>query len=387
MYYSSFGLLALVITLIIDQSILRTKREGGAVSSSLKYKQFLLCVILYYVTDVLWGFLYDKGLTALVYIDTVVYFVAMVTSVSLWARFVVSYLDYENTPSRLLQWLSRLLMCFEAVVLVANAFVPIVFYFDENGVYNAGKARYLTLGLQILLFLAASAYSLSIVPKTQGKSRLHNRAIGYSGLVMIIFIILQTYYPLLPFYAIGCLIATCIVHAFVVEDEKEDYDRELGTAKVKAYIDSMTGIGNINAYAEAKEKLDIGISDGTLDEFGVVVFDLNSLKYVNDTLGHDAGDRYIQDACEMIRGQFRHSPVYRIGGDEFAALLTGEDYENRDALLADFNRKTEENLRNGLVVVAGGLGVYDKNTDRDYNAVFERADHEMYARKRALKQG
>ncbi|MBQ3920972.1 MAG: GGDEF domain-containing protein [Firmicutes bacterium] len=387
MYYSSFGLLALVITVIIDHSILRTKREGGVISTRIKYKQFLICVILYYMTDILWGILYDRGLIMPAYADTVIYFAAMVTSVSLWTRFVVSYLDHENLPSRLLLWLGRLLMAFETVALVVNAFKPIVFYFDADNVYHAGQARYITLGLQILLFLAASAYSLSMVPKTEGKIRLHNRAIGFSGLVMIIFIILQTYNALLPFYAVGCLIATCLVHVYVVEDEKKDRDLELGTAKVKAYVDPLTGIGNINAYTEAKDELKLNISKGIQSEFAMVVFDLNNLKLMNDTLGHEAGDKLIQNAAKMICDHFSHSPVYRIGGDEFAAILTGEDYENREALMADFNRKTMENLRKGLVVVAGGIGVYDKNVDRDYDAVFERADHEMYTKKRELKLG
>ncbi len=204
---------------------------------------------------------------------------------------------------------------------------------------------------------------------------------------MVIFIIFQTYYPLVPFYAIGCLIATCLIHVYVVEDEKKDRDRELGTAKFKAYVDPLTGIGNLNAYTEVKDELKFNIANGTQSEFAMVVFDLNNLKLMNDTLGHDAGDRMIQNASKLICDHFKHSPVYRIGGDEFAALLTGADYGNRDALMEDFNRKTIENQRNGLAVVASGLGVYDKNVDRDYDAVFERADHEMYARKRELKMG
>ena len=67
----------------------------------------------------------------------------------------------------------------------------------------------------------------------------------------------------------------------------------------------------------------------------VAVCDVNSLKAVNDTLGHKAGDEIIRRACSLICNTFKHSPVYRIGGDEFAVILSGRDYERRQELLSE----------------------------------------------------
>ena len=153
-----------------------------------------------------------------------------------------------------------------------------------------------------------------------------------------------------------------------------------------AYTDSLTGVRNKHAYVEAESRIDQRISDGTQNPFAVVVFDLNGLKDVNDTLGHEEGDRYIKDASEMMCRQFPHSPVFRIGGDEFVAIILSEDYEARERLLKEFDEKIEKNLREGGAVVSGGLDEFDRTHDQSFQMVFARADKKMYERKRILKE-
>ena len=386
MYYSSFAALAIIITLIINHNVMRARKKANDAASKIIYKRFLLSVLVYYVSDLLWGLLYEWNLTALTYADTIIYFVAMVVSLLLWTRYVVEYLGKNSLFSRVLKYAGWAILLYAIVTLALNFRYPIVFYFDENGVYHPGGARYVTLGIQIALFLTTSVYSLIVAAKSNGKARRHHRTIGFSGIVMVLFVILQTYFPLLPFYAVGCLITACLIHAFIIEDERKAYSIELGSARHKAYTDSLTGVKNPHAYAEEKAEIDRRIEKGELKEFAAVVFDLNGLKIINDTEGHDAGDRYIENACRLICTQFKHSPVYRIGGDEFVAFLTGEDYRNRAQLLADFDKKIEENQENGLVVVSSGMSDYIPGSDNDYNTVFERADRIMYERKRELKE-
>ena len=88
----------------------------------------------------------------------------------------------------------------------------------------------------------------------------------------------------------------------------------------------------------------------------------------------------------MICSQFKHSPVYRIGGDEFVAFLEGEDYLKREVLLMDFNHRIEENQKLGRVVVSCGFDIFDSDKHDTFISVFERADKKMYDRKRALKE-
>lgn len=61
-------------------------------------------------------------------------------------------------------------------------------------------------------------------------------------------------------------------------------------------------------------------------EFALLVADVNGLKEANDALGHESGDQLIKNTSRCICKIFEHSPVFRIGGDEFVVILTGEDY-------------------------------------------------------------
>ena len=82
---------------------------------------------------------------------------------------------------------------------------------------------------------------------------------------------------------------------------------------------------------------------------------------------------------------FDHSPVFRIGGDEFVAVLMNSDYENRENLINYFNSEIEDNLKHGKVIVSAGVGIFDPVIDECFDDVFKRADEMMYLRKQELK--
>lgn len=190
-----------------------------------------------------------------------------------------------------------------------------------------------------------------------------------------------------------------IMHTFVLEREKNKYrerfeetlqreqeqEQELGSAMHLAYTDPLTGVKNKHAYIEAIDRINKGINDSSVSEFGVIVFDLNGLKKINDTLGHEEGDNYIRSGCALICSRFCHSPVFRIGGDEFVVILEGSDYKEREILLSAFDSLIEQNQRSDAVVVSTGLEIYDKQRDSNFSDVFERADKKMYERKCYLK--
>ena len=177
-----------------------------------------------------------------------------------------------------------------------------------------------------------------------------------------------------------------------VENREEDVRRErehleaLSIANEMARRDELTGTKNKTAYREKEKELQGLIREGG-EPFGIVVCDINGLKTVNDTEGHRAGDDYIRDAGRMICRVFSHSPVFRIGGDEFEVVLKGEDYANRDGLISTLKRRVEENIRNGEgPVVAAGLSVYRPKEDQNVADIFVRADHMMYEDKARLKE-
>lgn len=382
MYYASFGLLAIVIHIVINFRVMKKpKKEEEQVW--FRYRMFLHGVMLYYISDIFWGILYESKIVALAYADTVLYFASMALSLLLWMRFIVAFLDQKNVLSKILNCAGWTIFAFGIVTIIINFFNPIMFDFRENGEYIAGQARYINLFMQMILFALMSVYTLILAIKAKEQDRLHHTAVAISGLFMTVFIILQAKDPLLPFYAIGCLIATCIIHSFVELDHEMAY----GSIKKIAYKDPLTNVKNVNAYTEVKAVYEELIKNKAVKELGIMVFDLNDLKKVNDTQGHDAGDRYLQESAKLICDVLKHSPVYRIGGDEFAALLEGEDYNNRNAHVDSFMRIAEYNVKNGGPIVSCGMDIYDPEKDKGFEDIFYRADSKMYECKKNLKNG
>ena len=227
MTYSFIGILAAIILLITNRDILWMTKGSTASRTQRLYRGFLLSVLGYYITDALWGILDAWQLTSLQFADTTLYFVAMAAAVLLWTQYVVVYLESDTSFSTLLRYAGWTFFAFEIIAVIINIFYPVMFWFDESGAYHAASLRYVTLGVQIIMFLMTSFYTLRLTARSEGKVRLRNMTIGLFGIAMIVLIVFQIRYPLWPFYAMGYMVGTCLLHSFVLEDEKEENRREL----------------------------------------------------------------------------------------------------------------------------------------------------------------
>ena len=180
----------------------------------------------------------------------------------------------------------------------------------------------------------------------------------------------------------------CCIENFEDEFKKqEEQERNLLSARRMARRDDLTGIRNKNAFREYIRTVDDMIKANPHDyHFGVVVCDMNDLKHINDTRGHSFGDEYIQRTSRIICNIFKHSPTFRIGGDEFVAVLNNQDYDDREKLLETLRKESLENGRSRSgPVIASGMSVYDEETDDEFMKVFKRADSAMYEDKADLK--
>ena len=162
-------------------------------------------------------------------------------------------------------------------------------------------------------------------------------------------------------------------------------DEELGAVKDIALTDSLTHVKSRHAFRQTEEMMNGQIAAQDVEPFAVVVCDMNDLKRINDTQGHEAGDDSIRAASSLVCKIFDHSPVFRVGGDEFAAVLKGADYENRETLIAALQKQSQENAERDEVAVASGMAEYRRGEDLTVRSVFERADARMYENKRSLK--
>lgn len=150
--------------------------------------------------------------------------------------------------------------------------------------------------------------------------------------------------------------------------------------------DALTGIRNRNAYEEELRRLAVQLAEGET-RFGFAVVDVNYLKKINDTYGHECGNIAIRECCNLVCRIFSRSPVFRIGGDEFVVILKNEDYANVEALVAEFNAAQEKECDEPWRRVSAALGyaLYDEAEDGSLEHVFNRADEAMYRRKREMK--
>lgn len=159
--------------------------------------------------------------------------------------------------------------------------------------------------------------------------------------------------------------------------------------RFSANRDSLTGLRNTTAYKRWITMLDKEIDNKTAN-FGVVVFDLNQLKKTNDTYGHDVGNKLIVTAAKVISNVFKRSPVFRIGGDEFLAVLQHKDLEDCEKLFAQLDlecAKTRIEEKGEIPIsIARGFAMFDADKDLRFNDVFKRADNAMYENKRKNKK-
>ena len=154
----------------------------------------------------------------------------------------------------------------------------------------------------------------------------------------------------------------------------------------QAYTDSLTRLGNSTAYHEAIDEINKKISAGEAD-FWVAVYDVNSLKEINDDFGHEFGDRYLIAAAKVLANGFKDVPVFRIGGDEFAVVAQGYD----DARMEERLREAEANLEKFneserpcamKLAISRGVSRFQAEKDTSFKDVFTRADQIMYEDKR-----
>ena len=155
--------------------------------------------------------------------------------------------------------------------------------------------------------------------------------------------------------------------------------------------DALTKVMSRVSFDNKVTEIDKIIKESPADiKFAVCECDLNNLKTINDSFGHNTGDTYIINCCKTICNFFKHSPVYRIGGDEFVAILQTDDYDNLEQIkeevlefgLSEMKKQISVSERKSF---ASGFGVYNPQHDKSFADVIKRADIEMYENKRMLK--
>ena len=175
----------------------------------------------------------------------------------------------------------------------------------------------------------------------------------------------------------------------LAENDVKLKEKEIGQISKDAYRDALTHVGSKIAYNKKIAEMNETIRPDT--EFAIVMVDVNFLKMINDKCGHASGDSYLTGCCSIICNIYKHSPVFRVGGDEFVAILTGDDYKNRHERIKQLHDTFEQSYDQTDVdpwlrySAAYGMAEFSPE-DNNVESVYERADKEMYKEKARFKE-
>lgn len=174
------------------------------------------------------------------------------------------------------------------------------------------------------------------------------------------------------------------------ENDLRNRDQKIDKLNDETYKDALTGVGSMAAFNKKSEVISRqAVREG--GGYAVVMIDMNNLKHVNDEYGHKAGDMYITGCCRLVSDVFRHSKLFRIGGDEFVAILQGADYDNRFALTerlkSEFVDSFSQEDKEPWLRYSAAVGMAEHSSDdTSFESVFKRADKAMYEDKESFKK-
>lgn len=155
------------------------------------------------------------------------------------------------------------------------------------------------------------------------------------------------------------------------------------------FLDSLTGVRNKMAYDNYIAELKSRIENGEVKSYGIAILDTNNLKEINDTYGHENGNAYLVNSCKLICQIFAHSPVFRIGGDEFLVILLDEDLYNHHDLLKQLKESMDLTKNASFpwkqISIACGIGIATYAKATTIADTFNKADSDMYKNKQAIK--
>ncbi|MBQ9502287.1 MAG: response regulator [Lentisphaeria bacterium] len=277
-FYSSVAGIALLVHVIINWQQLFQRKSLKSRPGAVEFRHFLLSLLLFFACDVLWGILAELKWRYLLHVDTILFFLMMALSIFAWTHYVVTYLQMSGRPLKCLLWMGRGLLTFFIAALFVNSFTGCFFRFNALCMYSAGPVRQLALLLLAAFNITSSSLTLRKLLHTEGTVRRRNRVVFAFGLTMLTAILLQLGDPLLPVYSVGCLLGVCLLHVFVIEDERDemhqkellahDYAAQLETERAANQAKGLffSSVSHdirtpLNAIVGFSELLEHGISD------------------------------------------------------------------------------------------------------------------------------
>lgn len=293
--------------------------------------------------------------------------------------FLLSLKQYEN---------DRVLKVMMKMLIVDVAFVNTLQYFNIMDYVESVMVTHILIGI----FTAYMGY-------TAIKDYLKSKQKSLVSLLATVILIISACIDMVRFYftqfmdegffiRLGFFIfimiwsvksLKLISEYYILRAEKEIMEK-------LAYVDVMTGLQNRNSYMR---EADLYRSGDITEDTCMVLIDMNNLKKINDTYGHDMGDVALTMVGKVLKEVlFKEVKCYRIGGDEFIYLI--KKYNIDDV------RRKMDNLAQEVISrckgkpfecsIAYGISIICKSNNYDIDTAYRKADEEMYAYKKKFKE-
>lgn len=317
----------------------------------------------------IWAFNESGTLMTIIPIRAACVLISAVSLMLMTPAFVRFVKCFWRVPDR---WISDVICILAFINIVVQLILQLT---GIRGFRQMFTPTHILLGMALMYMVGATVYAM-------WKRGINQQVIvGILGIIVLLGVLTL---DLVHFYLgsfqitfignFGVLIYICILvqEAFKQTISQADKARKLEFYRQLATKDMLTDMYNRNSYDEwVKENVQM---PGTL----IITFDLNNLKYCNDTLGHAIGDDYIKNAAGIIAEIFGNSGnCYRIGGDEFCVVIPKQnkiDPEDKLTQLEQEQKKYNAGLEYPYMQIAYGYAEYDAQTDLDIEDTRSRAD-------------
>lgn len=257
-WYSSVTIIAILIQLIINRDILKRK-TSELTNTTRAYQALVEMVLAFFVVDAIWGVADASRNPMAIHLVTFTLYVIMSFAVVVWTRYVVEYLEFGGKSATLLKTIGLIFGITVIALNLLNLFIPVIYSVDDQGGYHVYSIRFIIYAIQIVLFMVTSLQSIYIALKTKGNASGRYFAVASYGTVMILATFIQLMAPTLPVYTVGFLLGGCIIHSFVIEDEKDEL-RKITEENLRhierenAIINSMAQIYSSIYYITLKDR-------------------------------------------------------------------------------------------------------------------------------------
>lgn len=303
------------------------------------FLKLLIFYILYCTIDGLWGICDSRNqIISQILFNAVTYGYHCLCALSafIWFGYMMSYMSIGGLKKSLLNFTRFILIICQFVMIGSNFFNHEGFFINEKLGYETGSMRTSMYMAQFVYYVIILFFSgIEFVTSKDKQRKRKIRHVMLFSLVPLFFGIMQYLYYNVAMYSIGFTITAFILYAFNLINIRERHLKEIAEkSKIDSLYDSLTGLNNRRAFESEKSRCEDTPPE---NNFTIFSMDLNELKKTNDDLGHETGDELIIGAAQCMKQSFgSYGTIYRIGGDEFAAILFVPP-EKIQELTADFD--------------------------------------------------